>query len=277
MIPNRECNQVYFSSLLRDDPRYGDACIRITKILGKHNVKYSFLEGTKDIWCRDYMPVQLEVDEFIAFKYEPSYLQKRKDLKSVPKEVCQINNIRARFSEINLDGGNVVNWKSTAILTTRVFDENKRRIFTFIKSKIEKELDVKVHLVSDIEDDMTGHVDGHLRFLNENTFLVNELKGEESYWVKSFKKMIRNGGFSYIEMPWFNTSDEGSAVGIYVNYLEVGNLIIFPVFEVKGNRDHEALAVIKKVFPERIIEPININTIAKEGGLMNCISWQVKT
>lgn len=28
-----------------------------TDILEKHTVRYSFLKGTEDIWCPDYMPV----------------------------------------------------------------------------------------------------------------------------------------------------------------------------------------------------------------------------
>lgn len=44
-------------------------------VLHKSNVKYAFLKGTKDIWCRDYMPVQTESGKFIQFKYNPSYLK----------------------------------------------------------------------------------------------------------------------------------------------------------------------------------------------------------
>lgn len=49
--------------------------------------------------------------------------------------------------------------------------------------------------------------------------------------------------------------------------------MIFPVFEVEGNRDAEAIEVIQSIYPDKKMEPIEMNEIAKEGGLMNYISW----
>jgi len=61
-----------------------------------------------------------------------------------------------------------------------------------------------------------------------------------------------------------------------VNYLEIGNLIVFPVFELEGNKDEEAFDLISSLYPNKFIERINITDIAIEGGLMNCISWNIK-
>ena len=54
---------VYMSEKLMT--KFPDACNRLIGILEKHSVKYAFLKGTKDIWCRDYMPVQTESGKFI--------------------------------------------------------------------------------------------------------------------------------------------------------------------------------------------------------------------
>ena len=43
------------------------------------------------------------------------------------------------------------------------------------------------------------------------------------------------------------------------------------------NKDNEALDLVHEVFPDKQIEPININDIARQGGLMNCITWNIKT
>ncbi len=43
-------------------------------VLKKHSISYSYLPGTRDIWCRDYMPVQVEKDRFIEYRYDPDYL-----------------------------------------------------------------------------------------------------------------------------------------------------------------------------------------------------------
>ena len=68
---------VYMSELLKTN--YPETCSRLIKILEMHDVKYAFLKGTKDIWCRDYMPIQTESGKFIQFKYDPSYLKGNKE------------------------------------------------------------------------------------------------------------------------------------------------------------------------------------------------------
>ena len=57
---------VYMSELLKS--RYPETCKNLTDILEKHNIKYAFLKGTKDIWCRDYMPVITESGNLIQFQ-----------------------------------------------------------------------------------------------------------------------------------------------------------------------------------------------------------------
>lgn len=277
MITDKETNTVYFSKQILND-KYSHAFEKIRLILVKHNVKYDFLKGTKDIWCRDYMPIQIDKEKFIQFRYEPSYLLEELDLQSITKDVLKANKLDATFSDIILDGGNVVKSSDSVIITNRVFTENKDATEVLI-AKLEVILETKVYFIPDITDDMTGHADGHVRFIDDKTVLVNSLEQELKYWQNGFKKMIKEFDFSYIEMPWFSYSDKNhknTAIGIYVNYLEIGNLIIFPVFEIPGNRDNEALKVIKEVFPNHIIETVNINEIANEGGLLNCISWTIK-
>ena len=67
---------VYVSELLKS--KFPECFGRLTSILDKHNVKYALLKGTKDIWCRDYMPVQIESGKLIQFRYDPSYLKGKK-------------------------------------------------------------------------------------------------------------------------------------------------------------------------------------------------------
>ena len=279
MITDKETNTVYFSDFLRSEDEYKTTFERIKTILDKHQIKYKFLLETKDIWCRDYMPIQIETDEFIQFRYEPSYLKSELRLQSNPKTVLKTNGFNAKFSNINLDGGNVIKWTDKSILTTRIFKENPKFTPTELTKELERLLKTEILLIPDIAEDMTGHADGHLRFIDSNTVLVNELKGEFKYWRDEFLKMVKQSGLDFIEIPWFEHRDRNykdSAIGGYVNYLEIGKVILFPIFEIKGNKDKEAIATIKKVFPDRIIEPINVNEIAKHGGLLNCVTWTIK-
>lgn len=82
----------------------------------------------------------------------------------------------------------------------------------------------------------------------------------------------------YINFPFFDYKIKGNtehAIGIYINYLELGNLIVMPVFGVPGNKDAEALAKLKEVFPNKDIETIDYNEIALMGGVLNCTTWVI--
>lgn len=279
MIKDRDTNTVYFSEHILTNIEYISAFKRIQFLLDKHNIKYKFLTNTKDIWCRDYMPIQIGIEEFVQFRYEPIYLESELELQSDPKQVLESNQITANFSSINLDGGNVIKWSDKVILTTRVFEENPKMSSTELTKELERLFKSDILFVPNIKDDMTGHADGHLRFIDSKTVLVNELKNELAYWRNGFLKMVKKAGLDFIEIPWFEHKDKNfkySAIGGYVNYLEVDNLILFPVFEIDKNKDKQALAVIESVFPDRIIEPINVNEIANLGGLLNCTTWTVK-
>lgn len=279
MITDKETNIVFFSELIRSKDEYKTTFERIKIILDKHQISYRFLTDTKDIWCRDYMPIQVKKDRFVQFKYEPTYLQDDLNLQSEPKIVLQSNGLNADFSAINLDGGNVIKCSDKVILTNRIFKENPKTDSDKLTKELERLFNAKIFFVPDVTEDMTGHADGHLRFIDENTILVNELKNEENYWKKGFLKMVKKANLDYVEIPWFEHKDKkfpDTAIGIYVNYLEIGKIILFPIFEIKGNKDKEAIETIKKVFPDRIIELINVNEIAKYGGLLNCISWTIK-
>ena len=68
---------VYLSGLFEEC--FPECFNRLTSILKKHGVEYRLLKGTKDIWCKDYMPIQTESGKLIQFRYEPSYLKGNKE------------------------------------------------------------------------------------------------------------------------------------------------------------------------------------------------------
>lgn len=273
---------VYLSGLLEE--QFPERFNRLTSILKKHGVEYRLLKGTKDIWCKDYMPIQTESGKLIQFRYEPSYLKGNKeweDSRSDVKEVCRQNGFEPVFSNINLDGGNVLLCSGRAIISDRIFTENPE--YTD-KEQLVKELsellEAEVIIIPAQNDDMTGHVDGMVRFIDHDTLLGNNRSDEYKYWTNGIEKVLKDYSLKYIDVPFFYSYKDSKhpdhAIGVYVNYLEVGNLIVLPVFEIEGNKDEEAIAVFKQIFPDRIIETINFNDVALEGGVLNCVTWVVK-
>ncbi len=66
--------QSHFSEWLKKD--YPDIFIGVARILNKHNIAYDAIPNTKDIWCRDYMPLQLDKERYLCYEYKPDYLIK---------------------------------------------------------------------------------------------------------------------------------------------------------------------------------------------------------
>ena len=268
---------VYISELFEE--RFPDSFNRLTAILKKHGVEYRLLKGTKDIWCRDYMPIQTESGKLIQFRYEPSYLKGEEwdSIRSDVREVCEKNGLNPRFSDINLDGGNVLICDGRAIISDRIFAENPNYEKNSLVDELSKLLECEIIIIPAQNGDYTGHADGMVRFVNRNTILGNSLESEFKYWRDGMQKVINQYDLKYIDVPFFEQKDRkhpDSAIGIYVNYLEVNNLIVVPVFG--REEDKQAIDIIQKAFPDKIIETINYNDVAQEGGLLNCTTWVIQ-
>ncbi len=274
MIPDWEKNNVFVSALL--EKWYKREFQAISHHLSTNSNDVRLIEQTRDIWARDYMPIQVTENKYIQFRYEPRYLKGLKKYQTTPAEIKLLHEYNIKTSNINLDGGNVVCSSDKVILTERVYQENKSLSESEIHTELEILFEAEVFFVPDIESDMTGHVDGHLRFINDNTIIVNQLKDEDKDWVKGFERMIQKSNLNVVEMPWYiDKKDKGkkSAIGSYLNYLQIKGLILFPIFQEGIEIDQKCLSIIKKTLPNLKVEPVNINKIGKEGGLMNCITW----
>lgn len=272
----RKDQTVYMSDQLME--KYPETCKRLICILEKHNTKYAFIKGTNDIWCRDYMPVQTESGKLIQFKYDPSYLKGKPEWEALRTDVnvvCELNGLKVQESDINLDGGNVLICDGRAIISTRVFTENPDLDKNYIREELSRLLECEIIFIPDQKSDMTGHADGMVRFVDRNTILGNNLAAEYDNWRKPMLEVLNEYKLSYIDVPFYKPKYDRkhplNAEGIYVNYLEVNNLIVLPVFG--RDEDDEAFAIIQKAFPDRQIERIDYRDVALEGGVINCSTW----
>ncbi len=263
---------LYFSSKLNTQ-KYKSAANILSAALNLFNIKYKLLNNTKDIWLRDFMPVKTKSGKYVSFRYEPSYLaddpQLRTNFKTDIAPSFKVDNLV--YSDINLDGGNVVfsPSKERVIISDRVFSENPEYGKNTLLLELENLLEASLIIIPSLKSDMTGHADGMARFVDENTVVTNAPLSPYGFETK-VKKSLQNYGFNVIDFPYFYSKGD-SAVGCYLNYLATEKFIFLPVFGV--DTDNEAIELAKNIFDKTII-PININEIAKYGGLLNCISWE---
>lgn len=264
---------ICLSHLLKSTDKYISAADRMFAALNLFNIKYKLLNNTNDIWARDYMPIKTKSGKYISFRYEPSYLannpQLRTNFKTDIASSFKVDNLV--YTDINLDGGNVVfsPSKEKVIISDRVFSENHGISEAELTAKLEKLLEASVLIIPSLKSDMTGHADGMVRFVDENTVVTNAPLSPYGFETK-VKKSLQNYGFNVIDFPYFYSKGD-SAVGCYLNYLATEKSIFLPVFGV--DMDNEAIKLAKNIF-DKIIIPVNINEIAKYGGLLNCISWE---
>lgn len=160
---------LYFSSQLNIQ-KHKPAADRMFATLDLFNIKYKLLNNTKDIWLRDFMPVKTKSGKYVSFRYEPSYLADDLQLRTNFKtDIAPHFVLPVTYSNINLDGGNVVfsPSKEKVIISDRVFSENPEYDKNTLLLELEKLLEASVLIIPSLKSDMTGHADGMVRFVDE--------------------------------------------------------------------------------------------------------------
>lgn len=278
MIPDSQTNFLYLADTL--PTMYPDFYKRFDSVLKDCKISFTFLPQTKDVWAVDYMPIQTDLNIFVRFVYNPSYLQTKKYLKTISDvdEICKSIGIETFKTDIIIDGGNVTRWTNKLIMTDRIFKDNP----TYERKKLIKELHEllqvdKIYFVPEQPGDFTGHSDGMVRFVDEHTVIINDYKQEKEDFYRAFEIAIHNTGLDYITIP-YNVYDNKSinhANGDYINYLQMENTVIIPTFGIK--EDELAVRQLETIFAGQNIQTIESNEIAYDGGILNCITWNIRT
>ena len=268
-----------FSSLL---PKlYPEDAQNIFKALEQNHVDYGLISGTKDVWVRDFMPVQTRNSRLCTFIYDPSYLKDRPDLRTdLRTDKLTFTPLCSRYPicesdewvDIRLDGGNVVydSTTDTCIVSDRVFSENPQISRYDLVRQLKRALQTDhVILIPSLKSDMTGHADGMVRFAGQDTVICNEPQSKNGFDQK-LRIVLENHGLRVFDFP-YEPAKGISAVGCYLNFLEISDRIFLPVFGI--SKDEQAVKAAKKIFENKKIVPVLIPEIAKAGGGLHCISW----
>ena len=261
---------IYFSSLL--PTLYPTDAETLFAALAAHDVPYALLDGTRDVWVRDFMPVRTHSGRMIVFRYAPSYLADAPELRTdFRRDIEPQLALTPLYSDIALDGGNAVFSLSgkRVLISDRVFSENPEYPPAALVRELSELLEAKVIVLPSLKSDMTGHVDGMARFLNDRTVLCNRPLSSCGFEQK-VKRSVQDCGLDAVDFPFVPTG-RVSAVGCYLNYLETEQAVFLPVFGLK--QDGEAVSAAERLFPKPVI-PVMIPHIAAEGGCLNCISWE---
>lgn len=279
MITDNLTNIVYFSDLLPEKCPILNS--RLVDVLEKHDIPYSYLSGTKDIWCRDYMPIQVNAERFVFFKYTPDYLQDKAGLRiqTNPDDVFQVegNNLKKLLQQsitidLVLDGGNVVKCDDVVVMTVKVFVENKDKTPAEVERILRDTFQCEIIFLP-WDGDMCGHSDGIIHYAGNNRVLITNYKDFSRYYYYRYLKILEKK-FEVIPLK-YNAKRFHARSWAYINFLQIGNLIFVPQLGLE--EDHQAMEQISKTLQNHEVIGIPALEAVRRGGALNCISWNIST
>ena len=279
MLTDNLTNTVYFSSLLPEKCPVLNA--HLVDALHKHDIPYGYLYGAKDIWCRDFMPIQINAERYVFFKYTPDYLQDKTGLKiqTNPEDVFhnESNNLKKLLSQSStidlvLDGGNVVKCDDVVVMTDKVFVENKDKTPAEVERILKDAFQCEI-LFLPWDGDMCGHSDGIIHYVDNNRVLITNYKDFSRYYYYRYLKILEKK-FEVIPLK-YKAKRLHARSWAYINFLQIGNLVLVPQLGLE--EDNQALEQIGKAFKNCDIVGIPALEAVRRGGALNCISWNIST
>ncbi|MFN4260908.1 MAG: agmatine deiminase family protein [Gemmataceae bacterium] len=274
MIPESEVNCVYLAAML--EGRHPEVFKGLRETLTAYGVEVRYLADVRDVWIRDYAPIQVTARALVKFRYTPDYLSGHEHLITGEDVVEAFRDLgRCHRSEIILDGGNVVGCRGKAILTDKVYKENPGWDRPQLRRQLWELLQVDQLLIIPKEPyEPIGHADGMVRFLDEQTVLVNDYSTVDPSFHDRLTRVLRQHRLQIETVPYFleGQSRAGipSAVGNFVNFLQTERVIVVPVYGT--GHDEVALRKLESHFPSLPIVTLGCTDLARDGGVLNCVS-----
>ena len=296
MITDNHTNRVYFSSLLPEKCPVLNA--HIVDALRKRDIPFTYLKGTKDIWCRDYMPIQIQKDRFVFYRYTPDYLQDKTGLTlqtnpelvfqeesnellrllsmSVEEEMRPISishPVFHRFElELVMDGGNVVKCGNKVVMTDKVFEENKDKTPQEVQRQIEEAFQCEVVFLPWDRNEEYGHSDGIIHCLGDNRVLMTNYSDFDKGIADEYLRILEK--YFDVTILKYNVKRKHERSWSYINFLQIGTLVL--VTQLGIPEDEQALEQISSALPDCEIVGIPALEAVSRGGALNCISWNIK-
>ena len=118
---------------------------------------------------------------------------------------------------------------------------------------------------------MLGHSDAMVRWIDEDSVLINDFSNESKSFndrlIKAFKKSGLDVKFMKYKDGFFTKKRDW---GAYLNFIKIKNILIVPIYGIDD--DDVALQQIKKFYSSCDVETINLSEIIELGGALHCIT-----
>lgn len=262
-------NKVFFSSLLKSY----ECWPKLEAALQELDINYDFLEGTKDIWVRDFMPIVSPSGRYVTYNYAPDYLRDKPEYITDGSLLTPANPRDTLHLDLTIDGGNIVSYANQLIFCDKLLKENKEKGVETVH-ELAKALDgCRLTILPWDKREPYGHADGMVRFIDEKNVVMNNYGDyDETFRQKVLMQLTKEDRFQVHELH-FDVEKPHKYNWAYINFLQVGDKFILP--KLNAPEDEQALKQIASFFhvPEQNIRMVDIHTILQHGGGLNCISW----
>lgn len=306
-VTDNMTNTVCYSSLLHGESSGLDKKFR-EELYGalKESVKtfkHYDLYNTRDIWSRDYMPVQLTKDLFLNYTYNPDYLSDQKKYItnwSMDKVHTKTKELKLEVAKIPLvlDGGNVIKaidkfGKPTIIMCSNVLNENnlsKEELTDLWNQFFDNQIRLILIEWEGKDENPIGHADGMVRYITEGKVLITNYCDwdDEERLSEPLKEYFDIERLHFGDIEGIKGTKKWSLLKSkswgYINFLQVGKHIIVPKLDWE-ELNRIAVQQIQKAFGAsykvelidcdmtQILEDPEVNTNTNSGGGLNCLTW----
>ena len=276
-ITDLDVNRIYISSLLEKESSGFEPSVRerLVHQIRQFDDRVELLVNTKDIWARDYMPIQLTDHVYLDYIYRPDYLH------DMPQYVTnwQVHQVHAgnrrewAFHTVHipllLDGGNVVKAITKAgqpclILCDKILKENHITPIEFEGWwkkwwKHHFEDTSMEYLLLPWEGSQLnpiGHADGIVRYVAPGRLLLTNYADLDPIHARLLKERLQTKGFEVEELsylPYFDPKQDETFRSLfdltwcYINFLQVGTHLLVPQLGYP-QLDREAVRQISAVY-----------------------------
>lgn len=263
---------IYTSSWLRQSKETAIVAEQLCSALDCLGIGHEELQHTNDYWCRDYMPVEVCSGLYASYRYNPDYLQEKKQYITDQKDACQDVDIRF-LSDMGIvfDGGNYVRCDGKILMTDKVLTENAGYYPSDLLHHLQNALGGKIILLPWDMSEPCGHSDGMVADLGDGRILLNVQRDKE---MAARLHKILEAHFEVVELHY--DCKPHADDWCYLNFLRIPGAILLPSLSEHADSDNDraALQTFSRIFPDLEIVPIYSLPLIRQGGALHCVTWE---
>ena len=233
-----------------------------------------------DIWMRDFTTVNPQNP--VQFRYTWASMTKQDSI-AVQNSFASFADhygIQRNKADLLIDGGNIVDNYAGRIITTTRFMEDNRLTYEQAKEELSALLGAAEVAILEPDEDVLGHSDGMVSWIDEDTLLVNDYSPDPSFRTLIMDELqsafptatIIEVPVEYAVNPPGQWDGFESACGVNLNAAVTYKNIYVPVFNMA--HDQSAVDLIKQNTTKSVIT-VNAENVCPMGGSVRCLTWQL--